>query len=159
MNHLYTTRHSGLFFYFDAGYYSAEIAEITAIDWNNQSTVDRCQYCGHDYTGEECPGCAARRKDKVLPTGVAKVCLRGYAHPHNAWMMSLPRHIELHYARCGRMDDYDNWDWCICFEDCETLDKQVINPNSFGNDEPVMFSVKFQANTLIQYENPRRENG
>jgi hypothetical protein len=154
---IYTTRNSGLFYLWDDYYIPAYMAEITGILWDNQSMVGRCQYCGHDYTGEECPGCAARRKEKIAVTGEAIVDIRAWAHPENAWVMSLPRHLELHYTKCGRVDVFDNWDWRIIFTDCETVDKQVVNPNSLSEDSPIEFALKFKTNVLIQYENPKWE--
>jgi hypothetical protein len=129
-----------------------------SINWDGRVETGRCQYCGHDYKGEECPGCAARRRERVVVTGVATAKVRALANPNNAWLMSLPRLVEIHYLECGAPDIYSNWDMVIQFQDCETVSKEIINPSSISEDEMTWFAVRFKGNVVIQWSNPAYES-
>jgi hypothetical protein len=145
-----------LFYCQDGRNLLATMAEIKNILWDGMVESSCCQYCGHNYEGMECPGCAARRREKVVTTGVATFDLFGYCHPDNAWIMALPRRIEIHYIECGRVDDYDNWEMRIIFEGCEAIMKRVDDPSSMGPPErAVMFFVRGKGNVLIEYRNTK----
>lgn len=148
----YTTRNSSIWYLQDARFYYAPTAKIFNLEWDTQGTIGRCQYCGHDYAGEECPGCASRRKVGETITGIVIATLQAFANPENSWVMALPRKIQIHYLECGRSDIYNNWDWMIDLSDCETISKQIINPSSNRNDEIILFDVKFKGTAIIRYQ-------